>query len=288
MGLGDRMHHRPNELSGGQRQRVAIARALVNQPQHPAGRRADRQPRLRPPARRSWRSSTSSTDAGHTIVLVTHEPDIAAHARRQVHLKDGRVGAGFRDRGRPMSEAAPIARAPVAVPPSSPSSPQLQEGSPPGRLPGGARRAAGHRGVGSGRGAIQPDTTVEVKSKASGEILQLNAETGQTGPARRAAGPQSIRATRGTRWPRPRPISTWPGPSWPTPPARSGGPTSCSSPGRSPSRSTSRRCWTTPTRRPPSCGRRCRWTTPGSSWRTPTSARRSRARSSRRTSSAAR
>ena len=44
--LGDRMHHRPNELSGGQRQRVAIARALVNQPEHPAGRRADRQPRL--------------------------------------------------------------------------------------------------------------------------------------------------------------------------------------------------------------------------------------------------
>jgi putative ABC transport system ATP-binding protein len=90
VGLGDRMHHRPNELSGGQRQRVAIARALVNDPSivladEPTG---------------NLDSATSSEimavfdqlhNAGQTIVLITHEHDIAAHAYRQIHLKDGMV-----------------------------------------------------------------------------------------------------------------------------------------------------------------------------------------------------
>jgi len=98
--LSDRMSHRPNELSGGQRQRVAIARALVNQPSilladEPTG---------------NLDSATSEEilalfealyREGQTIVLVTHEHDIAAHARRQVHLKDGRVERDFgTDRGR--------------------------------------------------------------------------------------------------------------------------------------------------------------------------------------------
>jgi putative ABC transport system ATP-binding protein len=90
VGLQERMAHRPNELSGGQRQRVAIARALVNNPSiiladEPTG---------------NLDSKTSEEILqlfehlyadGQTIILVTHEHDIAAHARRQVHLKDGMI-----------------------------------------------------------------------------------------------------------------------------------------------------------------------------------------------------
>jgi putative ABC transport system ATP-binding protein len=90
VGLADRTHHRPNELSGGQRQRVAIARALVNSPSilladEPTGKLDSRT------SEEILALFEQLYAEGQTIILVTHEHDIAAHARRQVHLKDGVV-----------------------------------------------------------------------------------------------------------------------------------------------------------------------------------------------------
>ena len=90
VGLGDRMHHRPNQLSGGQQQRVSIARALINEPDllladEPTG------------ALDSHTSAEIMTllaelhSGGMTVVLVTHESDIAGYARRLVRLKDGHI-----------------------------------------------------------------------------------------------------------------------------------------------------------------------------------------------------
>ncbi|MEO8199203.1 MAG: ABC transporter ATP-binding protein [Gemmatimonadota bacterium] len=102
VGLAERMHHRPNELSGGQRQRVAIARALVNEPSilladEPTGNL----------------DSTTSEEImrvfgqlhaqGQTVILVTHEPSIAAYAHRVVVIKDGQIES---DRMNPSIAAA--------------------------------------------------------------------------------------------------------------------------------------------------------------------------------------
>jgi putative ABC transport system ATP-binding protein len=113
VGLGDRVRHKPNELSGGQRQRVAIARALVHQPSilladEPTGNLDSK----------TGEGIMAMLDdlhrSGQTIILVTHEDYIAAHARRTIHLRDGLIerdtaSGGVRDEG-----IAPVAEVQLA------------------------------------------------------------------------------------------------------------------------------------------------------------------------------
>jgi putative ABC transport system ATP-binding protein len=161
VGLADRMTHKPNELSGGQRQRVAVARALVNAPSilladEPTG---------------NLDSATSEEimrlfevlyRRGNTVIVVTHEEDIAAHARRVVRLRDGQV-----EHDEPVSAASRYTNSPGPAGDVLPSAMVMVSSTRP--LPGAASvaSAGGRAVVGCSTGA-QPSRSA---SRAMGETL---------------------------------------------------------------------------------------------------------------------
>ena len=117
IGMGDRLDHAPSQLSGGQQQRVAIARALANRPaivfgDEPTGNLASEQ------AADILKRLESLNREGITVIMVTHEADVASHARRVIHIRDGRVVSDVRHGqvpdAAPVADAVGLAAAPVS------------------------------------------------------------------------------------------------------------------------------------------------------------------------------
>jgi len=114
VGLGDRVDHKPNELSGGQRQRVAIARALVNNPSilladEPTGNLDTKT------GGEIMRLFEELYRMGNTIILVTHEYDIANHARRIIHLRDGKIESDEKVDNPVLAESELFSNEPKAI-----------------------------------------------------------------------------------------------------------------------------------------------------------------------------
>src|SRR5689334_11929244 len=110
VGLGDRVHHKPNELSGGQRQRVAVARALVNRPSilladEPTGNLDTKT------GNEILTLFQELSKKGHTLIVVTHEEDVARHARRIIRIRDGLIASDEVSEARSSSKGEALATA---------------------------------------------------------------------------------------------------------------------------------------------------------------------------------